>query len=353
MSTEDNSCPWKSGTWYNEKVTFQLSLVDGKNMKNVSLMWLDFPDCKAVKTGTWKKGDFGPARNEIAEKTGIQNYNIQMDSIFGKIPGVLHENGTQIDYWGFSNGYEVIKWMTPEELEKIKENREPAEAPSISYYSPQPDNPGKLIWLSGPPGAGKSTSGMLLGRKHGYVYYEADCFGMFVNPYVDPNVEEPTLAIMQQKALKGVTKETMDAMGVATETFDKIHETMEVTEEMIDSMEPMFRCMAKDIVAQRKRLGGNMAIAQAVINKKQRDNLRSWIGPDLVFIVLSLSKECQKKRVMARHGESIPEEFMTILTKFAELYEPAEAGEENAFNVIIDENDTRETVLEKILELIK
>jgi len=61
----------------------------------------------------------------------------------------------------------------------------------------------------------------------------------------------------------------------------------------------------------------------------------------------------QKKRVMARHGESIPEEFMTILTKFAELYEPAEAGEENAFNVIIDENDTRETVLEKILELMK
>ena len=54
----------------------------------------------------------------------------------------------------------------------------------------------------GPPGAGKSTSGQLLGRHHGYVYYEADCFGMFVNPFVDPNVDEPTLQIMKQTPLK-------------------------------------------------------------------------------------------------------------------------------------------------------
>ena len=54
----------------------------------------------------------------------------------------------------------------------------------------------------GPPGAGKSTSGQLLGRSHGYVYYEADCFGMFANPFVDPNLDEPTLQITKQKPLK-------------------------------------------------------------------------------------------------------------------------------------------------------
>ena len=54
----------------------------------------------------------------------------------------------------------------------------------------------------GPPGAGKSTTGMLLARKHGYIYYEADCFGMFANPFVDPNVEEPTLQVLQQNPLK-------------------------------------------------------------------------------------------------------------------------------------------------------
>ena len=35
---------------------------------------------------------------------------------------------------------------------------------------------GKLIWLSGAPGLGKSTSAQILGREHGFVYYEADCF---------------------------------------------------------------------------------------------------------------------------------------------------------------------------------
>ena len=55
---------------------------------------------------------------------------------------------------------------------------------------------------AGPPGAGKSTSAQLLARSEGYVYYEADCFGMFVNPFVDPNVEEPTLAMGSQRPLK-------------------------------------------------------------------------------------------------------------------------------------------------------
>ena len=98
---------------------------------------------------TLTKGDFGPAKAEIIEKTGIQNYDVQMDTIFGKFPGVVNENGTQIDFWGFTNGPEVIKWLSEEELEKVKEGREPAEAPSISYFTPQPDSPGKLIWLSG------------------------------------------------------------------------------------------------------------------------------------------------------------------------------------------------------------
>ena len=56
--------------------------------------------------------------------------------------------------------------------------------------------------MIGPPGSGKSTSGQLLGRNHGYVYYEADCFMMFSNPFVDPNIDEPTLQMPKQKPLK-------------------------------------------------------------------------------------------------------------------------------------------------------
>ena len=63
-------------------------------------------------------------------------------------------------------------------------------------------NLGKVVWLSGPPGAGKSTTAQLMGRDAGYVYYEADCAMAFLNPFVPTNVDNPTLAAFQQMPLK-------------------------------------------------------------------------------------------------------------------------------------------------------
>merc|ERR1719412_1908990 len=96
-------------------------------------------------------------------------------------------------------------WLSEEKLETLKKDRDPADAPSCPQYKPQPDKPGKLLWFSGPPGSGKSTSAQLMGRKHGYVYFEADCVGMFVNPFINLNLENPSLQGMKQKPLKGLT----------------------------------------------------------------------------------------------------------------------------------------------------
>ena len=63
---------------------------------------------------------------------------------------------------------------------------------------------GKLIWLCGAPGLGKSTSAQMLGRDHGFVYYEADCFLHLKNPYIPLTAENPTLAQIRQKILKGL-----------------------------------------------------------------------------------------------------------------------------------------------------
>ena len=49
---------------------------------------------------------------------------------------------------------------------------------------------------------------MLLGRSHGFAYYEADCFGLAANPFVDPNNDEPTMAVLSQKPLKVYKFET-------------------------------------------------------------------------------------------------------------------------------------------------
>ena len=76
----------------------------------------------------------------------------------------------------------------------------------------EPERQGKLVWISGPPGLGKSTTAQLLSREHGYVYYEADCFFALRNPYIPPNAPEPSLATLEQNKLVGG--------GVQVEVFD-------------------------------------------------------------------------------------------------------------------------------------
>ena len=89
--------------------------------------------------------------------------------------------------------------------------RDPAEAPSC-HYPLQPGKPGRLVWLSGPPGAGKSTTGQLMSKEGDWVYYEADCTFSFLNPFVPTDVDNPTLAAFKQKPLKGVKRSFIDAL---------------------------------------------------------------------------------------------------------------------------------------------
>ena len=61
---------------------------------------------------------------------------------------------------------------------------------------------GRILWLTGAPGMGKSSSAQLLAWNHDFVYYEADCIIQHANPYIPTAVENPTMATYQQKHLK-------------------------------------------------------------------------------------------------------------------------------------------------------
>merc|ERR1719219_1703015 len=101
-------------------------------------------------------------------------------------------------------GITSLKKISEDEVADIENDFDPIEAPTLpSSYKIQPENQGKIIWLTGAPGMGKSTSAQILARNHGYVYYEADCFGACRNPYVPLDAENPSMAQMYQKPLRG------------------------------------------------------------------------------------------------------------------------------------------------------
>ena len=197
---------WLDGIYLSQTTTSIAIRVRGEQVIFSNLAEFDFPDYindEAVK-GTWKYGKYQEATKEIFEATGEKFYNMEMNYMDGKMVfhGTVSEDGKVVRTMDFAGtGMDTMKWTDPETLKEVLDSREHIDHQS-TLYKIQPKNQGKLLWLSGPPGAGKSTSGLLLAKHHDYVYYEADCFMNFLNPYIPLDVAEPSLAQMYQKPMK-------------------------------------------------------------------------------------------------------------------------------------------------------
>ena len=116
--------------------------------------------------------------------------------------GLVSEDGKTMYTIGVWNDLSIHKWQSEDDLKQLSDDRDSFLEPSCEYNI-QPKNQGKLIWLTGSPGAGKSTVGHLMSKEAGYVYYEGDCADNFLNPFISSSLRgNPTKYAFRQKPLK-------------------------------------------------------------------------------------------------------------------------------------------------------
>ena len=229
-----------------------------------------------------------------------------------------------------------------------KASADSIEAPACSFYKVEPERQGKLLWISGPPGLGKSTTAQLLSRMHGYVYYEADCFFMLRNPYIPPNAPEPSLACSKQNKLVGGGAEEREEMAVkVVGQFRRMFGGEEVDYQVI---EEGVRMICRDIKKERTRIGGDWAVCCVLHTRKMREIVREELGEDLLVICLDMDMEEQMVRIKSRHSgdEKVVKRMKTVYN----LCQPPDPDEIKTCEVKIDGGKSPLDVLQMVVEKI-
>ena len=201
------STPWNDGFYYSSKSSFVVTEVKGNNSFHRNLVELDYPDIDGSKSmkGTWTFGEYHETSKEIEEKTGAKHYDLEIVSMGGKFKsyGVIADDGKSVTLCdGMMGNVTELIWMSPEKRKELLDARQHEDSIIPPNAKVQPGNQGKVIWITGPPGAGKSTTAQYLARENGWIYYEADCFTSSLDPFVPLDVSEPSLAHVKQKPIK-------------------------------------------------------------------------------------------------------------------------------------------------------
>ena len=125
--------PWRDGFWIVEEMASTIFEVEGEKWLVKNLIALDYPDVESsMPPSRMKYGDFGAASKEMAEATGQEKYNIEIVWYWGdnKMPGYVNDAGTKIHFWNeISKKTQAITWLSPEEMAKIREDRDDINAP--------------------------------------------------------------------------------------------------------------------------------------------------------------------------------------------------------------------------------
>ena len=87
------------------------------------------------------------------------------------------------------------------------------------------------------------------------------------------------------------------------------------------------------------------ALYKLIIDHPHPD--RKWLNE------AATTEECQQARILARHPGKEQEAFQKLLKSLFAAYEPAGEDEPNAYNVSIDQNMTKDDVMNAVIKTIE
>ena len=94
-------------------------------------------------------------------------------------------------------------------------------------------------------------------------------------------------------------------------------------------------------------------VAKAIGSRKERDQIRK-VFPECIFVILTITKEFQKKRLLARHGDGKEGEgIVNMLTDWYKYFEPLEEDEKNIVNIDITEDMAPKDVMKSVLKILE
>jgi gluconate kinase len=344
---DDLLIPWRNGYYKAETFKFWLFYVKGTEC---TIEWVCGKPSNITSyfKGNLKLGRFKVAHPDVVMETAKFNYNVEI-TLFDetiKIYAVVNDEGSKFTFYACDNELDSFELQSEQEISSFRESGDPAEAPP-NRYKIQPEKKGKLVFISGVPGSGKSTSGHLLSKKNGFVYYEADAFMFHLNPYVLAFADHHTRKA-PKNFLKGVSQRRIDAVAECGNAITgEFKYLLEGEQFDFNKVATFYSAMCKDILKEKKRMRGDWVVVHAVPTRELRDHIRKELDDDVTFLVLNMSRKDQVTRIKERQGfrESSMEMFLNAYNS----YEPAQDDEPKTIDLLVTNSMNPDDVAYKII----
>jgi len=347
--------PWLDGlySWSMGGKVIMTVDIQGESGQGVMVGVEEDEETKKKGRMEFKYGVFSAADRRGLESTGKENYDVEIYYVYHdwRTYGVLSEDGKKITMMDGN----VMELMDEEAKKNLIIEQDPADDPPNTYKKSEM---GKILWISGLSGMGKTTTAKVLQETEGFVNYEGDCFLYGLNPYVGAAPEGSSF--FGTRPLSGMSQKRKDVCKAAL--YDGYTEIMKGNPVDPKIWEDMYELLCEDILKGRAKIGGNWIVGQAVYTRAARDFIRNKLGDDLIMVVLESGEEnLQLQRLANRflnlgteeYSKEAREEAEKKVEKLVGGMEPVEKDEPRTFSIKVTKAMTPDIVAKEALSLLQ